>query len=61
MRRLVHALVLLFACAYETRAESAPPARYIYWVDVRRALVGSVAEAVMRHATCPVLVIRAKE
>ncbi|HUL08811.1 MAG TPA: universal stress protein [Candidatus Acidoferrum sp.] len=28
---------------------------------VRRALVGSVAEAVMRHATCPVLVIRAKE
>ena len=28
---------------------------------VRRALVGSVAEAVMRHAPCPVLVIRAKE
>ncbi len=28
---------------------------------VQRALVGSVAEAVMRHAPCPVLVIRAKE
>jgi universal stress protein A len=26
-----------------------------------RALVGSVAEAVMRHAPCPVLVVRAKE
>ena len=28
---------------------------------VKRALLGSVAEAVMRHATCPILVIRAKE
>ena len=28
---------------------------------VRRALVGSVAEAVMRHAPCPVLVVRATE
>jgi nucleotide-binding universal stress UspA family protein len=28
---------------------------------VQRALLGSVAEGVMRHASCPVLVIRAKE
>jgi nucleotide-binding universal stress UspA family protein len=28
---------------------------------IQRALLGSVAEAVMRHAPCPVLVIRAKE
>jgi nucleotide-binding universal stress UspA family protein len=28
---------------------------------ITRALVGSVAEAVMRHAPCPVLVVRAKE
>ena len=28
---------------------------------VQRALLGSVAEAVMRHAGCPVLVIRASE
>lgn len=28
---------------------------------VQRALLGSVAEAVLRHAPCPVLVIRAKE
>jgi nucleotide-binding universal stress UspA family protein len=28
---------------------------------ITRALVGSVAEAVMRHAPCPVLVIRGKE
>ena len=28
---------------------------------VQRALLGSVAEAVMRHARCPVLVIRASE
>ncbi len=28
---------------------------------VQRALLGSVAEGVMRHAHCPVLVIRAKE
>ena len=28
---------------------------------VQRALLGSVAEAVMRHAPCPVLVIRAQE
>jgi nucleotide-binding universal stress UspA family protein len=28
---------------------------------VRRALVGSVADGVMRHAPCPVLVVRAKE
>jgi nucleotide-binding universal stress UspA family protein len=28
---------------------------------VQRALLGSVAEGVMRHALCPVLVIRAKE
>ena len=27
---------------------------------ITRALVGSVAEAVMRHAPCPVLVVRAK-
>jgi nucleotide-binding universal stress UspA family protein len=28
---------------------------------LKRALVGSVAEGVMRHAPCPVLVVRAKE
>ena len=28
---------------------------------IQRALLGSVAEAVVRHAPCPVLVIRAKE
>jgi len=28
---------------------------------VRRALLGSVAEAVIRHTPCPVLVIRAAE
>ena len=28
---------------------------------MQRALLGSVAEAVMRHAPCPVLVVRAKE
>jgi nucleotide-binding universal stress UspA family protein len=28
---------------------------------VQRALLGSVAEGVMRRASCPVLVIRAKE
>jgi nucleotide-binding universal stress UspA family protein len=28
---------------------------------ITRALVGSVAEAVMREASCPVLVVRAKE
>ena len=28
---------------------------------VERLLLGSVAEAVMRHAACPVLVVRAKE
>ncbi len=28
---------------------------------VERLLLGSVAEAVMRHATCPVLVVRAEE
>lgn len=28
---------------------------------ITRALMGSVAEAVMRHAACPVLVVRAKE
>lgn len=28
---------------------------------VQRALMGSVAEGVMRHAPCPVMVIRAKE
>jgi nucleotide-binding universal stress UspA family protein len=28
---------------------------------VKRALLGSVAEAVMRHAPCPVLVVRAEE
>jgi universal stress protein A len=28
---------------------------------ITRALVGSVAEAVMRHAPCPVLVVRSKE
>lgn len=28
---------------------------------ITRALVGSVAEAVMRHAPCPVLVVRARE
>ncbi len=28
---------------------------------VTRALLGSVAEAVMRHASCPVLVVRARE
>ena len=28
---------------------------------ITRALVGSVAEAVMRHAPCPVVVVRAKE
>jgi len=28
---------------------------------IRRALLGSVAEAVMRHADCPVLVVRAKD
>lgn len=28
---------------------------------LQRALLGSVAEAVMRHAPCPVLVVRAKE
>jgi len=28
---------------------------------ITRALVGSVAEAIMRHAPCPVLVVRAKE
>jgi nucleotide-binding universal stress UspA family protein len=28
---------------------------------LQRALLGSVAEAVMRHAPCPVLVIRARE
>ena len=27
---------------------------------VRRLLLGSVAEGVMRHAACPVLVVRAK-
>ena len=28
---------------------------------LKRALLGSVAEAVMRHAPCPVLVVRAKD
>jgi len=28
---------------------------------IQRALLENVAEAVMRHAPCPVLVIRAKE
>jgi nucleotide-binding universal stress UspA family protein len=28
---------------------------------MQRALLGSVAEAVMRHAPCPVLVVRAKD
>lgn len=28
---------------------------------IQRALLGSVAEAVMRHAPCPVLVVRARE
>jgi nucleotide-binding universal stress UspA family protein len=28
---------------------------------IQRALLGSVAEAVMRHAPCPVLIVRAKE
>ncbi len=28
---------------------------------VQRALLGSVAEGVMRHAPCPVMVVRAKE
>jgi nucleotide-binding universal stress UspA family protein len=28
---------------------------------LKRALLGSVAEAVMRHASCPVLVVRAKD
>lgn len=28
---------------------------------IRRALVGSVAERVLRHATCPVLVVRGRE
>lgn len=28
---------------------------------VRRVLLGSVADAVMRHATCPVLVVRATD
>ena len=28
---------------------------------ITRALMGSVAEAVVRHAPCPVLVVRAKE
>lgn len=28
---------------------------------VRRALLGSIAEGVVRHATCPVLVVRAPE
>jgi nucleotide-binding universal stress UspA family protein len=30
-------------------------------VGVQRALLGSVAEGVMRHAPCPVMVVRMKE
>jgi len=28
---------------------------------IKRAVLGSVAEAVMRHAPCPVMVVKAEE